>query len=205
MYKVFFKDRTVFFRDDFPEAFRTKSGLFYKYESRESLSEIISAFFHLETINTLYLFHNNPEFIKTEFSSLFHPVRAAGGLVRNNRKEFIIIRRNGMWDLPKGKFEKGESPEQAALREVSEECGIESLEIKEHILKTFHAYMQDGKAYLKETDWFEMRVENDIKTSPEQKENITEVRWLKPDEVPSIAKSTYPLILDVLSEAKILF
>jgi 8-oxo-dGTP pyrophosphatase MutT (NUDIX family) len=204
MYKVFFKDRTVFFRDDFPEAFRTKSGLFYKYESRESLAEIVSAFFHLEKINTLYLFHNNLDFLKTQFNSLFQPVRAAGGLVRNTRKEFLIIRRNGLWDLPKGKFEMGENSEQAALREVSEECGIESLEMKDFILKTFHAYKQDGKAYLKETDWFEMRVENDIKTSPELKENITEVRWLKPDEASSLQKNTYPLILDVLAEAKIL-
>ncbi len=204
MYKVFFKDRTVFFRDDFPEAFRTKWGLFYKYDSRESFSEIISAFFHLEKINSLYLFHDDLSFLKKEFSTLFQPVKAAGGLVRNVRKEFLVIKRNGVWDLPKGKSEKGENSEHTALREVSEECGIDSLEIKDFIVKTFHAYKQDGKAYLKETDWFEMRVENDINTYPQLKENITEIRWLRPDEASSLQKNTYPLILDVLAEAKIL-
>ncbi len=203
MYKVFFKDRTVFFRDDFPETFRTKFGLFYKYESRENLSEIIRAFFRLEKINTLYLFHHDLEFLKQEFNSLFINVKAAGGLVRNQQEEFLVILRNGMWDLPKGKSEKGESSHDAAVREVSEECGIDAPEIQNFLIKTFHAYKLDGKAYLKETDWFEMRVKNDVKTTPQAKENITEVRWLKREQAYSIKTNTYTLILDVLTEAKI--
>ena len=204
MYKVFFKDRTVFFRDDFKEAFRTKSGLFYKYESRENFSEIVSAFFKLDKINALYLFHTDMQFLQQEFNSLFKPVKAAGGLVRNSRGEFLVIRRNGLWDLPKGKSEKGESPMAAAVREVSEECGINKPEVHSFLLKTFHAYKMDGKAVLKETDWFEMRVENDVNTTPQENENITEVRWLKPGEAFTIKSNTFPLILDVLSEAKIL-
>jgi len=204
MYKVFFKDRTVFFRDDFPEAFRTKSGLFYKYESRESFSEIIGAFFRLEKINTLYLFHDDLQFLRNEFNNLFIPVRAAGGLVRNSGKELLIIRRNGLWDLPKGKSEKGETPEEAAVREVSEECGLESPEIKRFIEKTFHAYRQNGRSFLKETDWFEMKVEDNVKTTPQLKENITEVRWLKPEMINLIRNETFPLILEVLKEAKIM-
>jgi len=204
MYKVFFKDRIVFFRDDFPEAFRTKNGLFYKYESRENLSEIISAFFNLERIHSLYLFHHDLEFLKREFSLLFKPVKAAGGLIRNSNDEFIVIRRNGLWDLPKGKSEKNELPHEAAVREVCEECGISAPEVKGFLLKTYHAYKQDGKAILKETDWFEMRVDGKVKTSPQEIENITEVRWLRNDEASKIKTNTYPLIIEVLSQAKIL-
>jgi len=204
MYKVFFKDRIVFFRDDFPEAFRTKSGLFYKYESHEGLTEIITAFFRLEKINTLYLFHHDLQFLKKEFNSLFKSIKAAGGLVRNSKGEFMVIRRNGVWDLPKGKSEKGETPADSALREVSEECGIGTLELGSLIIKTFHAYELKGRAILKETDWFKMRVDNDIKTTPQEKENITEVRWLKPEHLSEIKSNTYPLILDVLQEDNIL-
>jgi 8-oxo-dGTP pyrophosphatase MutT (NUDIX family) len=203
MYKVFFKDRTVFFRDDFPETFRTKYGLFYKYESGDKLAEIVSAFFHLKKINSLYLFHSDLQVLQMEFSSLFKHIKAAGGLVRNSKDEFLVIKRNGVWDLPKGKSEKGETADQAAVREVSEECGLESPEIHSFLLKTYHAYMQDGKAILKETDWFEMRVGGNVKTTPEEKENITEVRWLKPDQASLIKSNTFPLIVDVLTEAKI--
>jgi len=204
MYKVFFKDRTVFFRDDFPEAFRTENGLFYKYESPENFSEIVSAFFRLERINSLYLFHNDLLFLQTEFKSLFTPIRAAGGLIRNSNNEFIVIRRNGLWDLPKGKTEKGELPQDTAVREVCEECGIDAPFVKGFLLKTFHAYMMDGKAILKETDWFDMQIDGRVKTIPQEAENITEVKWLRAEMASSIESNTYPLIIDVLKEAEIL-
>ena len=45
----------------------------------------------------------------------------------NESGEFLIIKRNGVWDLPKGKLEKGEDFETAALREVEEETGLEEM------------------------------------------------------------------------------
>lgn len=198
MYKVFFKDRTVFFRDDFPETFRTKSGLFYKYESTENLAEIVGAFFHLEKIHTLYLFHSDIDFLRQEFGKLFKPISAAGGLVRNNNDEFLVIRRNGLWDLPKGKAETGEEPADTALREVSEECGIEKPEIDGFIVKTHHAYLLDKRPVLKETHWFNMKVHGKVKTTPQETEGITEIRWMKPEELHTIKSNTYPLILEVL-------
>jgi hypothetical protein len=203
MYKVFFKDRTVFFSDDFPETFRTKSGLFYKYESTENLAEIIRAFFHLKKINSLYLFHNDLEVLKTEFCSLFRSIKAAGGLVRNSKGEFMVILRDGVWDLPKGKSENDETLAEAAVREVCEECGIDTPELEGFLMKTHHAYLLEGKPILKETNWFKMKVNGNVKTTPQEKENITEVRWMKPNGVSSIKLNTYPLILDVLKEAGI--
>ncbi len=35
-------------------------------------------------------------------------VVAGGGMVFNDKKEILFIHRNGKWDLPKGKIEKGE-------------------------------------------------------------------------------------------------
>jgi len=203
MYKVFFKDRTVFFSDDFPETFRTKNGLFYKYESRENLTEIISAFFRLEKIDTLFLFHDDLELLRRDFSSFFKPVKAAGGLVRNTRNQFLVILRNGIWDLPKGKAEKNETSAETALREVSEECGINPPELNGFLIKTHHAYIQGGEAILKETDWFNMTVASGIKTKPQKKENITEIRWINPEESAEIKSNTFPLILEVLKAASL--
>lgn len=54
---------------------------------------------------------------------------SAGGLVVDDRgRAAIISRRNKrgrvVWSLPKGHLEQGETLEQAAIREVSEETGI---------------------------------------------------------------------------------
>ncbi len=57
-------------------------------------------------------------------------VRAAGGLVRRHREdgvvEILVVHRPAYddWSFPKGKLERDESEEEAALREVEEETGL---------------------------------------------------------------------------------
>ena len=56
---------------------------------------------------------------------------SAGGVVYRRAEagyEFVAVQRarHGDWSLPKGHIEKGESKEEAALREVKEETGIEA-------------------------------------------------------------------------------
>ena len=50
----------------------------------------------------------------------------AGGLVINNNSKVLFIYRKNKWDLPKGKLDDGENLEEAAIREVVEETGLDS-------------------------------------------------------------------------------
>jgi 8-oxo-dGTP pyrophosphatase MutT (NUDIX family) len=51
--------------------------------------------------------------------------RSAGGLVVAGSRILLISTQDGRrWQLPKGHIERGESPEQAAVREVREETGV---------------------------------------------------------------------------------
>ncbi len=53
-------------------------------------------------------------------------ISAGGVLARPSASgwEVCLVRAGRYWGLPKGHIERGESAEQAALREISEECGV---------------------------------------------------------------------------------
>ena len=58
---------------------------------------------------------------EADFQSLFIIIEAAGGCVFNQKGQLLVIYRRNSWDLPKGKIDKGETPDIAAIREVQEE------------------------------------------------------------------------------------
>ena len=67
-------------------------------------------------ISRLYILCDNPESTYDRLRKLFTEVDAAGGLVGNDRGQYLLIFRNGLWDLPKGKREKGEQPRMLSER-----------------------------------------------------------------------------------------
>jgi 8-oxo-dGTP pyrophosphatase MutT (NUDIX family) len=119
----------------------------------------------------------------------FKHIHAAGGLVFNKLKKTLWIKRMGKWDLPKGKIEAAENPEEAALREISEECGLELDQIKlvAPITQTFHIYELKGKPVLKTTWWYECLYLGHLIGSPQTEEDITEIKWMTLEEVEQIA------------------
>ncbi len=201
MYKVFFKDRTVFFTDDFHECIRRNTGLIYKYESTRALHALVDIFYDLEEVKDFFLYHIDLDYLWKEFSSTFRTIEAGGGLVKNDKEQFLFIKRRGNWDLPKGKVDEGETMEETALREVKEECGITELTNGRMIAETYHTYKIGNEKILKKTVWFEMRYHGDNSASPQEEEDITEIKWLKPSELDLIFDNTYASIIDVLNSA----
>jgi len=149
-------------------------------------------------IKELWFFHKDPEVLLGWFKSLFKIVEAAGGLVKNAGGAYLFILRNGKWDLPKGKIEKGESQELAAVREVEEECGIRGLSIIKALDPTFHTYVMDEKKILKPTYWFEMSCSDASDLVPQAEEGITDVKWISPENLAAVRANTYESILDVI-------
>lgn len=106
----------------------------------------------------------------------FRMVKAAGGLVTNPDGHCLMILRDGMWDLPKGMVEHGETLEQAALREVEEETGVKAFPHPALIGKTYHIYDKYGGWHLKQTSWYAMRAPHTL-TRPQTDEAITQAVW----------------------------
>ncbi|MGE5557777.1 MAG: NUDIX hydrolase [Bacillota bacterium] len=80
----------------------------------------------------------------------------AGGVVLHNGKIAVLKRYNGVWLLPKGHIDPGETPEEAALREVLEETGLEC-EIVKSLWTTSYSYHEGGTSHLKTVQWYLMR------------------------------------------------
>ena len=131
-------------------------------------------------------------------------IRNFGGLICNDLGEFLLIFRNGMWDLPKGKREKGESTAENAVREVMEECGIPAPELGELICVTDHTYHRGGQFVLKHTYWYSMSVSSSAPTRPQTEEGITQTAWVPAGEIRQYAGQTYPSINEVFEKAGLL-
>ena len=173
-------------------------GLFYKYNNIQELDELLNVFREVSYIENLYIFHEDMLMLIEEFKACFTMIEAGGGVVFNSKGEFLTIKRNGIWDLPKGKLEKGEDFANAALREVEEETGLKGLEIIHPVISTYHTYSQKKKRILKKTRWFEMVYQGNSKPSLQSEEGITEYRWARPGETDFIRQNTYKSIMDVL-------
>ena len=112
----------------------------------------------------------------------FRYVRAAGGVVRSYNNQWLLIRRNGFWDLPKGMIEINENTVDAALREVREETGIDITKDDGLLTHTFHIYNIYGDWTMKETWWYKMICEKEGATKPQLDEGIVEATWFSKEE-----------------------
>jgi 8-oxo-dGTP pyrophosphatase MutT (NUDIX family) len=153
--------------------------------------------FHAED---LIFVSDHPASTFRRFSTMFELIEAAGGMVFHPGEEYLFIYRRGKWDLPKGKIDDGETPGQAAIREVEEECGIAGLKIMEPLPSGFHVYVcGEGQWMLKKTNWYLMQVPEACKLYPQQSEGIEEARWFRPGDFPQIMSNTYPFIKKMIS------
>jgi 8-oxo-dGTP pyrophosphatase MutT (NUDIX family) len=147
---------------------------------------------------TAYLADINMEFAQPLLKTRFKFLRAAGGIVQAHSGEILFIHRLGCWDLPKGKVEDGESLEQAASREITEETGIELLENQKFLCSTWHTYQHKGKDILKETTWYSFTTPETSETIPQTEEDISSAEWLGADRICEVVNNTYPSIIDVI-------
>ncbi|MEN8229037.1 MAG: NUDIX domain-containing protein [Bacteroidota bacterium] len=204
MYKVFFNDRTVYFGEDFSQVKEKEKELFYRFENSRKLKETVEHFSSSKQIRNLYLIHDDLPLLMEEFRACFTVIEAGGGVVFNRKGDFLTIKRNGVWDLPKGKLEEGEDFEAAALREVEEETGLKKLISLSPIISTYHTYQMADQKVLKKTQWFEMRYPGKKEPVLEAKEGITDHRWVKPGKTRFLRKNSYGSILDVLNIRELL-
>lgn len=186
MYKIFVNEKPLFLTNTIEKETDFKVFLL----ETANVEQIIIKLFQ-NKFEKVYLYHPDEKELFKWFKQQLSVVKAAGGLVRNNRNEILFIYKGGKWDLPKGGIDKNETPEEAAIREVEEETGVKGLSITGKLQKTYHIFKQNNQYKLKITHWFKMKTDFHEKLVPQQNEGIEKVEWIKNQTLNKIMNMSY--------------
>lgn len=144
----------------------------------------------MKKLDSVTLVTKDKRALKAFVKSRFLIVKAAGGIVSKKDKVLMIFRL-GKWDFPKGKFDRGETPEACAKREVEEECNIK-VKMGPHVVNTWHTYTQNRKSILKKTYWYAMESANDSAMKPQLEEGIEDISWMSEADAKTALINSYP-------------
>jgi 8-oxo-dGTP pyrophosphatase MutT (NUDIX family) len=201
MYKVFISGRPLIIRRRQGAAVELRDGhLHFHCSGQEELNHLLNLLHKDPDIRAIYAYNDVPENLLAELKSMHTVVEAAGGFVINQLGEALFIFRRGHWDLPKGKLDAGETPRDAAIREVAEECGIEPPSIEAPLGMSYHIYKENDQLILKPTHWFLMRSTDTAEPQPQIEEDITEARWVQRKHWRELTKLSFPSVADLVEE-----
>ena len=203
MHKIYFEKRCIIICPPQEQALSDPNAIIYNIGTTVDIHLLVGIFETSDTLQRVYIPTEDVEDTYHRICSEFLEVNAAGGLVSNKRGDFLLIRRNGMWDLPKGHQDPGEDISTTALREVREETGIDQLESRGLICITDHCYRRNDIWHLKHTWWYDMLYTDPTDLTPQTEEDISKAAWVAKSSLPPYLLNTYPSILEVFKEAKV--
>lgn len=200
MYKIFHENKALVFPKIEVNSLKLDATLqeSERYDA-ELLCEFLPEWLNDHDPGDTFIHEVGENAVASALNETFRMAPAAGGVVVTNGK-FVSITRHGIPDLPKGHIEKGESPEQAALREVEEETGIGKLHIIKELPSTWHCYLEHEEWKLKRTYWYLMESEEAIQPKPQTEEGITEIKLIGNEEIDVFLKSTFRSISEILGK-----
>ncbi|MDD2304964.1 MAG: NUDIX domain-containing protein [Prolixibacteraceae bacterium] len=206
MYKVFFNGSTIQIGSEMNKSLNNNITEIFDSVSYGIVNQIISQIESAETPSAFFILNHEIDTAWEHFRSQFVEIPAAGGLVRNSEGTLLFIKRLGVWDLPKGKIEKKETPELSAVREVEEECGLSRLQIIKQLDSTFHIYRSPYLSFpknlvLKETKWYLMSYSGNEIPIPQVEEDIQEVAWFSIADLDQVYSNTYSSLIDFLEKS----
>ncbi|MEM6684713.1 MAG: NUDIX domain-containing protein [Bacteroidota bacterium] len=186
MYKVFINEKLIIVSNEVQ-----KDEISDTYLLKDVDLEWLIGKLHAGKLDKAILYHDKVDELLPLLHAKLPVVEAAGGLVQNDQNETLFIFRNGKWDLPKGKTEKGENIEETAIREVEEETGVTGLTITEFLMQTYHIFKRNGEYRLKLTHWYKMQTLYNGELSPQLEEDILQVVWKNETETKTALENSY--------------
>ena len=203
MHKIYFEKRSIIICPENDPALSDPNAIIFRPGDAFALHTLVGMVESSDTLQRICIPSDDTEAMYRRICAEFKEVNAGGGLVSNRRGDFLIISRNGLWDLPKGHQDPGEDIDVTALTEVQEETGINELELRGLICVTDHCYIRDGIWHLKHTWWYDMLYTDPTDLTPQREEDISKAAWVAKSSLPMFLQNTYPSIVEVFREAKV--
>ncbi|WHZ22121.1 MAG: MutT/Nudix family protein [Nitrospira sp.] len=126
-------------------------------------------------------------------------IRSAGGVVLRHQAVLLIRVSDGkgrpIWSFPKGRLDAGETPAQAALREVLEETGWRC-RIEADLSTTEYWFQREGRRFRKTVVWFKM---SPIERAGTPDGEVEDVQWV--DRQDALTRLSYASDVTLLSQA----
>ena len=109
------------------------------------------------------------------------------GRLARRRRSIPADGRPGLWALPKGNIDPGETPAETAVREVHEETGVVG-KLDEKLGDVKYTYTWDGERIFKIVSFFLVRYSSGRlgEIAPEMEVEVDEARWFPIEEAPKI-------------------
>ena len=198
-YKLFYNNATLsLIRYEHCNQTNIPSENCFMYDNSLNLGNILELFLSKnQSFNIIYKTDEEEIELWEKLKLHFNFQRAAGGIVFKNNS-MLSIYRFCHWDFPKGHVEEDETDEQAAIREVMEETGIDELSISKDLGYSYHIFSTSSQFALKETHWYKMQTESNQILKPQVEEGILVAKWFSANEVDKITEKMYPTIIDLL-------
>ena len=197
MRKIYFEKRCIIICSAGDLSLADSNAILFHAGERIDIHALIGMFESSASLMKIYLPSVDEEETYWRICAEFKEVTAGGGLVSNRRGDYLLINRNGLWDLPKGHLAEGEDIEESALREVREETGVDALSIRRLICVTDHCYFRNGLWHLKHSWWYDMLYTEPVDLTPQREEDITKAAWVAKSSLPAFLVNTYPSIAEV--------
>jgi 8-oxo-dGTP pyrophosphatase MutT (NUDIX family) len=137
-----------------------------------------------------------PAALRTQVSS--------GGVIFRRPKNsveiaMVAVKNNSVWCLPKGLIDKGETPETAALREVSEETGLKGRIIEKLGEISYWYYLKEENAKCRKTvHFFLMEYEGGDVANHDRE--VDTASWIPIDE--AVRKASYKGEREMIEKAR---
>lgn len=203
MHRIYFENRCIIICKPDDQHLADPNSVEFHMGDRVDIHRLVNMFKASESLARIFIPTEDTDWMYRKLCAEFKEVDAAGGLVSNRRGDYLLINRNGLWDLPKGHREEGEDIELTALREVQEETGVDKLKLGGLICITDHCYLRNGIWHLKHTWWYAMLYDDPVDLTPQREEDITKAAWVAKSSLPPFLKNTFPSIVEVFREAKV--
>ena len=99
MHRIYFDKRAIIICRPEEAALTDPNAVELHLRNAADVPSYISLFESTPTLDRIYIPSDDPESTYKAVCGEFKEVNAAGGLVSNRRGDFLLIRRDGLWDL----------------------------------------------------------------------------------------------------------